>query len=79
MVQCIAACEGVSVAVTGKLKPYMPALTIRDYNLYLRYLRGVRYEQYKEYGLAACTILAHHGVILRSLQTALPGALRPAR
>ena len=73
MVQCIAACEGVSVAVTGKLKPYMPALTIRDYNLYLRYLRGVRYELYKEYGLAACITLAHHGVIFAILADSLAG------
>ena len=32
----------------GRLRPYLPELTIRDYNIYQRYTRGVRRQLYKE-------------------------------
>ena len=31
----------------GRMRPYLPELTIRDYNNYMRYLRGVRRQMYK--------------------------------
>ena len=30
--------------MTGRLHPYLPELSIRDYNIYLRYMRGVKYQ-----------------------------------
>ena len=30
------------------MRPYLPELTIRDYNIYLQYLRGVRRQLYEE-------------------------------
>ena len=37
-----AACGGANGApwAKGRMKPYLPELTIRDYNIYLQYLRG---------------------------------------
>lgn len=41
----------------GRMRPYLPELTIRDYNIYLRYLRGVRRQLYEAYGLYSCHLL----------------------
>ena len=41
----------------GRMRPYLPELTIRDYNTYMRYLRGVRRQMYKSYGFYACHLL----------------------
>ena len=35
----------------GRMRPYLPELTIRDYNTYQWYLRGVRRQLYTTYGL----------------------------
>ena len=32
------------------MRPYLPELTIRDYNIYLQYLRGVRRQLYEDAG-----------------------------
>ena len=60
----------------GRFKPYLSELTIRDYNIYQRYTRGVRRQLYKEYGLFSCRLLHHHGVIYALLADSLAG--RPA-
>ncbi len=60
----------------GRLRPYLPELTIRDYNIYQRYTRGVRRQLYKEYGLFSCWMLHHHGVVYAILADSLAG--RPA-
>ena len=46
----------------GRMRPYLPELTIRDYNIYLRYLRGVRRQLYEAYGLYSCHLLRSNGV-----------------
>lgn len=46
----------------GRMRPYLPELTIRDYNTYMRYLRGVRRQMYKSYGFYACHLLRTNGV-----------------
>lgn len=33
--------KGTVPPMKGRMKPYLPELTIRDYNIYLQYLRGV--------------------------------------
>ena len=35
----------------GRMRPYLPELTIRDYNTYQWYLRGVRRQLYTTYGI----------------------------
>ena len=35
----------------GRMRPYLPELTIRDYNIYQWYLRGVQYQLNTTYGL----------------------------
>ena len=47
--------------ITGSLHPYLPELSIRDYNTYLRYSRGVSYQLYLDYGLFSYGILPHKG------------------
>lgn len=47
--------------ITGRLHPYLPELSIRDYNTYLRYSRGVSYQLYLDYGLFSYGILPHKG------------------
>ena len=49
--------------MNGRMRPYLPELTIRDYNTYLRYLRGVRRQMYDEYGFYACHLLRTNGVL----------------
>ena len=36
--------------MNGRMRPYLPELTIRDYNTYQWYLRGVRRQLYTTYG-----------------------------
>ena len=59
--------------MTGRMRPYIPELTIRDYNTYLRYLRGVRRQLYKAYGLYSCHLLRYNGVLFAILSDSLAG------
>ena len=40
----------------GRMRPYLPELTIRDYNTYLWYLRGVRWQISAEHDLRALLV-----------------------
>ena len=57
----------------GRMKPYLPELTIRDYNIYLQYLRGVRRQLYTEFGWYSCHLLRHNGVVFAILSDSLAG------
>ena len=57
----------------GRMRPYLPELTIRDYNTYLWYLRGVRWQMYRTYGLYSCRLLQHNGVLFALLADSLAG------
>ena len=57
----------------GRMWPYLPELTIRDYNIYLRYLRGVRRQLYEAYGLYSCHLLRSNGVLFAILSDSLAG------
>lgn len=57
----------------GRLQPFLPELTIRDYNTYLWYLRGVRRQMYLSYGLYSCRYLRHNGVLYALLADSLAG------
>ena len=59
----------------GRLRPYLPELTIRDYNTYIRYLRGVRRQLYKDYGIYACYLLRYNGVLFAILSDGLAGRI----
>lgn len=59
--------------MVGYLCPYIPDLTIRDYNTYLQYARGVRRQMYKDYGLFSCRLLRHDTVVLALLSDSLAG------
>ena len=59
----------------GRMRPYLPELTIRDYNTYMRYLRGVRRQLYKAYGLYACHLLRTNGVLFAILSDSLAGRM----
>lgn len=62
----------------GRLRPYLPELTIRDYNTYLRYLRGVRWQLYKSYGFFIPVIFCGTtACCLPSCPTAWRGARQP--
>lgn len=58
------------------MRPYLPELTIRDYNTYQWYLRGVRRQLYTTYGLYSCWGLRYNGVLFALLADSLAG--RPA-
>lgn len=58
------------------MRPYLPELTIRDYNTYEWYLRGVRRQLYTTYGLYSCYGLRYNGVLFALLADSLAG--RPA-
>lgn len=62
--------------MTGRMKPYLPELTIRDYNVYLWYLRGVQRQMYTTYGFYSCLTLRYNGVLFALLADSLAG--RPA-
>ena len=57
----------------GRMRPYLPELTIRDYNIYQWYLRGVKYQLAQEYGFYACRLLQHNGVLFALLADSLAG------
>jgi hypothetical protein len=59
----------------GRMRPYLPELTIRDYNTYMRYLRGVRHQMYKFYGFYACHLLRTNGVLFAILSDSLAGRM----
>ena len=58
------------------MRPYLPELTIRDYNTYQWYQRGVRRQLYTTYGLYSCYGLRYNGVLFAVLADSLAG--RPA-
>ncbi len=60
----------------GRMRPYLPELTIRDYNTYQWYQRGVRRQLYTTYGLYSCYGLRYNGVLFAVLADSLAG-LRP--
>ena len=55
------------------MRPYLPELTIRDYNIYQWYLRGVQYQLNTTYGLYSCSQLQHNGVLFALLSDSLAG------
>ncbi len=57
----------------GRIRPYVPELSIRDYNTYLRYLRGVRRQLYEDYGWYACRLMRYSGVLFALLSDSLAG------
>lgn len=59
----------------GDLKPYIPELTIRDYNTYLWYQRGVCRQMYLFYGFYACRRLREEGVLFAMLSDSLAGRI----
>lgn len=59
--------------MNGRMRPYLPELTIRDYNTYMRYLRGVRRQMYEEYGFYTCHLLRTNGVLFAILSDSLAG------
>lgn len=65
--------RGGKVRMKGRMRPYLPELTIRDYNIYLRYLRGVRRQLYEAYGLYSCHLLRSNGVLFAILSDSLAG------
>lgn len=62
--------------MNGRMRPYLPELTIRDYNTYLWYLRGVRHQLAISYGKYSCRRLRYNGVLFALLADSLAG--RPA-
>ena len=63
----------------GRMRPYLPELTIRDYNTYMRYLRGVRRQLYTAYGFYSCHLLRSNGVLFAILSDSLAGRLPTCR
>ena len=59
--------------LTGRLHPYLPELSIRDYNIYLRYMRGVKYQVYLDYGIVPYGALSHKGGVMALLADSLAG------
>ena len=59
--------------MNGRMRPYIPELTIRDYNTYQWYLRGVRRQLYTTYGLYSCCRLRYNGVLFAILADSLAG------
>ena len=57
----------------GRMRPYLPELTIRDYNTYMWYLRGVRWQMSRSYGFYSCRLLQHNGVLFALLADSLAG------
>lgn len=65
--------KGTVPPMKGRMKPYLPELTIRDYNIYLQYLRGVRRQLYTEFGWYSCHLLRYNGVVFAILSDSLAG------
>ena len=59
--------------MTGRLHPYLPELTIRDYNTYQCYMRGVGYQLYLDYGFLPYILLCRKGGTLALLADSLAG------
>lgn len=59
--------KGTVPPMKGRMKPYLPELTIRDYNIYLQYLRGVRRQLYTEFGWYSCHLLRDQAVVQMNL------------
>ena len=59
--------------MTGRLQPYLPELSIRDYNTYLQDMRGVGYQVYLDYGFVPYSVLLHKGAPLALLADSLAG------
>jgi hypothetical protein len=57
----------------GNLRPYIPDLTIRDYNLYVQYSRGVRRQLRQEYGLVPSLMVRHDCVVMALFSDSLAG------
>jgi hypothetical protein len=57
----------------GNLRPYIPDLTIRDYNLYVRYSRGVRRQLRQEYGFVPSLLMRHDCVVMALFSDSLAG------
>ena len=57
----------------GRMRPYLPELTIRDYNIYQWYLRGVLHQMNTTYGFYSCRLLQHNGVLFALLADSLAG------
>jgi hypothetical protein len=57
----------------GNLRPYIPDLTIRDYNLYVQYSRGVRRQLRQEYGLVSSLLMRHDCVVMALFSDSLAG------
>ena len=57
----------------GRMRPYLPELTIRDYNIYQWYLRGVLHQMNTTYGFYSCCLLQHNGVLFALLADSLAG------
>jgi hypothetical protein len=57
----------------GNLRPCIPDLTIRDYNLYVRYSRGVRRQLRQEYGLVPSLLMRHDSVVMALFSDSLAG------
>lgn len=65
--------KGTGNFMTGRMRPYLPELTIRDYNIYQRYLWGVRRQLAISYGAYSCRLLKHNGVLFAILSDSLAG------
>ena len=59
--------------MTGRLHPYLPELSLRDYNIYLRYMRGVAYQTYLDYGMVTYGVLPNKGGVLVCVNEGCPG------
>lgn len=59
--------------MNGRMRPYLPELTIRDYNTYQWYLRGVRRQLAATYGYYSCFRLRYNGVLFAILADSLAG------
>lgn len=57
----------------GSLSPYTPELTIRDYNTFLWYGRGVRRQMCETYGCYSARVLSDNGVLVAVLADSIAG------
>ena len=60
--------------MTGRLHPYLPELSLRDYNIYLRYMRGVKYQVYLDFGIVPYgALFSYRGGVMALLADSLAG------
>ncbi len=62
--------------MNGRMRPYLPELTIRDYNTYQWYLRACATSCIPLMGFLSCCCLRYNGVLFAILDDSLAG--RPA-